>query len=82
MSNEQNRSTPAKSVPGLRYFPFLTMEALDQCSQHSLQLIGLTPEPSKIIIAQQLEIMSKKYVILGFASRSASYLQETANLVI
>jgi hypothetical protein len=82
MSNEQNHFTPAKSALGLRYFPFFTMEALDQCSQHSLQLIGLTREPSKIVIAQQLEIMSKKYVILGFASRSTSYLQETTNLVI
>jgi hypothetical protein len=58
------------------------MEALDQRSEHWLQLIGLTREPSKIVIAEQLEIVSKKYVILGFASRSTSYLQETTNLII
>lgn len=76
MSNEQSPSTPAKSALGLRCFPFFTMEALDQRRQHSLQLISLTRKPSKIVTAQQPEIMSKKQVILGLPCGSTSYLQE------
>jgi len=82
VSDEQTRSLPAKNTLDLRCFSFFTMEALDQRSEHSLPLIGLTREPSKIVIAEQLGIVSKKYVILGFASRPTSYLQETTNLII
>jgi len=57
------------------------MEALDQRRQHALQLIDLTRELSKIVIAQEPEIMSEKQVILCLTCGSTRYLQETANLV-
>ncbi len=58
------------------------MEALDQRGQHSLHLVNLPRQSAKILVRQEIEIMSKEYVIFRFARGSTGYLQEATNLII
>lgn len=68
MSNDPCAAPLGRRTTSLLKYCFLCrMEALNQSGQHALHLVSLPRQSAKIFVRQEIEIMSKKYVILRFA---------------